>query len=236
MAQSLCQLLGNRGDLDAILLTRDAAGIAVSRNELVDAALKQGATHVFFVDSDVVLPNQVLQTMLAYDKDVMSVPYPQRRPPYNWVGRPVVVNEDGQYPGLTEMEFVGAGCLLVKREVFETIRHPYFFETYWYPDRSQQEQFLGCMADVFPRLSQGGIIKMLQIPEVQEFLASEFSPVGQFSEDVNFCKKVIRHGFKVLADYEPARQIVHVGKRFNALTPTMELSTAPYQIKGNLDA
>jgi len=72
-------------------------------------------THLWFVEDDMVVPCPTLKQMIDADKAVVTVDYP-----INEQGRGAVFKIDKQ------VIFCGTGCLLVKREVFDELRKPYF--------------------------------------------------------------------------------------------------------------
>jgi hypothetical protein len=98
-----------------------------------NSPLYHEASHVFFVDDDTLMPPDALMRLLEHDVPIVSGFYTQRVPPF-W---PIPMRLWGkQYihitkycPGLQEVDAVGGGCLLVKREVFETLSDPWF--DYW---------------------------------------------------------------------------------------------------------
>ena len=90
--------------------------------------------YTLFVDSDMVLPPDTLQTLLNADKDIVSGVYRQR------IEEEVILelyDEFGQnipYAELKENEVIeisscGMGCALVKGEVFRNIPWPHFYYT-----------------------------------------------------------------------------------------------------------
>ncbi len=85
-------------------------------NEPVEEALKNPeVTHLWMVEDDMVLPNDTLATMLAMDKAVVTSDYP--------------VNSSGRGALFTiknQIIYTGTGCLLIKREVFDEIKRPFF--------------------------------------------------------------------------------------------------------------
>ncbi len=97
-----------------------------ARNAGVKAMLDNGFDYVFFLDSDVIPPNDAVLRLLNHNTPIVSGMYCRRSPPH---GVPVAI-KDGKWltelpgPGrspLVEVEVVGAGCLLVHRSVFETM-------------------------------------------------------------------------------------------------------------------
>lgn len=73
-------------------------------------------THIWFVEDDMVLPDETLSAMLIFDAPVVTADYP--------------VNKEGQGVVFSDKSgrvvFTGTGCLLVKREVFDVLKPPYF--------------------------------------------------------------------------------------------------------------
>lgn len=98
------------------------------RNNLVMEMLKDPEfTHLFFVDGDMVILKDALMKLIDDDEDVVSGLYFQRTEPH----LPVIYkkNEKGNFAPignyendrLFEVDAAGAGCMLVKREVFEKL-------------------------------------------------------------------------------------------------------------------
>lgn len=80
-------------------------------------ALKdESITHLWFVEDDMVLPEFLLEKMLKLDKAVVTADYP-----VNKNGRGSVFRDRGK-----KVLFCGTGCLLIKRQVFDELKAPYF--------------------------------------------------------------------------------------------------------------
>lgn len=79
-------------------------------------ALKGDFSHIFFCEDDQILPDDILDSMIITDVPVATCEYP--------------VSKDGQGVIFRTKEgvvlFCGTGCTLVKREVFDKIKAPYF--------------------------------------------------------------------------------------------------------------
>lgn len=79
-------------------------------------ALHGSYSHIWFVEDDMVLPVDTLQTLVDADVPVATMDYP--------------VSKEGQGAVFknkeNEVVFSGTGCLLVKREVFDKLTKPYF--------------------------------------------------------------------------------------------------------------
>jgi len=98
-----------------------------SRNVACQHALSNPFSHLFFLDSDVVPPADALLRLLAHNKPIISGMYCRRSPPH---GLPVAIKNGAwlnQLPSpndpnkVIEVEYVGAGCLLIKRQVLEVM-------------------------------------------------------------------------------------------------------------------
>lgn len=119
-----------------------------ARNEVVDMTLNpevprppqypggvdkryKDATHVFFIDDDMVVPPGGLLRLLSHNVPIVGGLYYGRIPPH----LPVVYRhvEDNQWvpvtefcAGLQEVDAIGAGFLLIQREVLEKMARPWF--------------------------------------------------------------------------------------------------------------
>lgn len=96
----------------------------------VDKAYKQ-CTHMLFIDDDVLVPPFGLKRLLSHDVPIVGGLYYQRTPPH----LPVVYKhvEGTQWvpvtefcAGLQEVDAIGFGFTLIKREVFEKMERPWF--------------------------------------------------------------------------------------------------------------
>jgi len=123
-------------------------GVAVQRNFLCDALLASDATHLFFMDDDVVPPSafDALKRMVDHDKDIVTGVYPLQLQDKmcpavyrlfpdatydinddstleqeNLIGPVAPVDE-----GLEKCDASGGGCLLIKRRVIEEMPKPWF--------------------------------------------------------------------------------------------------------------
>lgn len=115
--------------------------IGILRNMLVEMALKtDDCTHVFFLDSDVVMPPYGLMRMVRRDLDIVSGVYTMKAPPYVplTIMRPrhhkTGEKKFNYYFQITEellnkivpCDATGAGSLLIKRGVLEKMGPPWF--------------------------------------------------------------------------------------------------------------
>lgn len=106
---------------------------ARNRNIIIQQAIDNNFTHVFFVDDDVCIPKDALTRLLAHDKDIVSGLYLMRNFPHAPVAFNVALN-DGKCrfkflrdneTGLVEVVNFGLGCCLIKVDVFKKIPAPW---------------------------------------------------------------------------------------------------------------
>lgn len=146
-AQSLFGLTPSIPPGTYIELKSRGTTISQKRNALVASMLAQeGLGWILLADSDMELPRQTVPALLSHDLPIVSGLYFQRAEPHlpeAWhVGRmgsdPLrrTDSEDFEMRSLNladvggqrlaEVDAVGAGCLLVRREVFKALDRPFF--------------------------------------------------------------------------------------------------------------
>lgn len=100
-----------------------------NRNTLVNKALEDGATHVLFIDTDMVFPADTLDRLLAHNKPLVfancctrslnpAKPTAQKNGIQVWTER--------ESTGLQEVDRCGFGVALIDIEVFKRIPKPWF--------------------------------------------------------------------------------------------------------------
>jgi len=130
----------------------DLHPISAARNVAVDEFMKdKDATHLLFVDDDVVVPVDTLPRLLQHDKLVVggwyilrgnklpSVFMQGKLGGYVQVSQQELVNARRKQP-LLPVDGNGVGCILIQREVFNILDKPYFLE---------MEGSQGCGEDLF---------------------------------------------------------------------------------------
>jgi GT2 family glycosyltransferase len=177
-ARSLVTLLkpGTWDYVDCPRLNIDEA-----RNKLGEQALKWNATHVLFIDDDMVFQADAAQRLIDADKDIICGLAYQRRPKFLPCIYTIVENENGSKQmmaiegaanhGLVEIDACGSAFILIKTEVLKKLKFP------WY---TWGDKTLGVCEDI------GGV-----------------------GEDIGFCLKAKKEGFKVWCDTDLT--IKHLG-------------------------
>lgn len=87
-------------------------------NKAREITLVLGYSHLFVVESDIVLPSGVLSSMLEEDTDVVSTLW-RLNPEHS--GNYIYISYVSPNIGSREVDFVGFGCTLIKRRVLEEI-------------------------------------------------------------------------------------------------------------------
>jgi hypothetical protein len=126
----LCQIILNtKYDIDTCI--SQMRGIGEHRNVMVKHFLNGDWDYMLQIDADNPPPKNVLD-LIELDKEVIGLPTPIQMSPirgltelfwnvFNSEGYPV--KNTGQ--GLEEVYGVGSGCILIRRDVLEKIKHPF---------------------------------------------------------------------------------------------------------------
>src|SRR5580658_3434195 len=153
--------------------------VGEARNQIVEWAIQNNATYVFFVDDDVILPpfaGQRLGRALDFTSKEL---YPDETTMVSCgiyfskeeLTTPVIFKKNGQGAAwdwklgdIFEVESAGTGCMMIRTEVFKHLEKPYFKTVEEYVDKDGQ--VAGCR---------------------------------MMTDDIYFCEKVNKAGFKILA-------------------------------------
>jgi len=108
--------------------------IGSQREKLADKALEIGATHILWLDSDMMFPKTICETLLSHDLDFVACNYSTRALPT----RSVAFAQVGEWEsfigkdetGLISIAGVGLGCALIKTAMLDDIPKPWFPITY----------------------------------------------------------------------------------------------------------
>ena len=109
-----------------------------ARNALVEMAKQQGATFIFFLDSDLIVNPDALSRLYAHNLPIVSGVYTgwyEGKPAISTFAdgveytdrRPIPFPEMEKYPLYTRKDLLlGMGCCLIRMDVFEQLEKPYF--------------------------------------------------------------------------------------------------------------
>ena len=169
-----------------------------ARNMACQQAIEGKFTHLFFLDDDTIPPHDAVVRLLQHNVPIVSGVYYRRSPP---IGIPVMLRdvfdsngklrgrqhvEQYKIPDLIEVDYVGSGCLLIKREVLEQC-----------PPQTRE-----C-----PKCK-------VEYPSEHRWFdwavdRHDLPPDRRLSEDYTWNAHVRRHGYKILVD--TSIQCRHVG-------------------------
>ncbi len=110
-----------------------------SRCTLVKEALEAGATHLFWLDTDMTFPHDTIVRLLRHNKPIVTVNAPTRRFPIQPTAFKRIDYQHGLHArlyteedstGLEEVEACGFSVALMQAKIFEKIPVPGFLTTY----------------------------------------------------------------------------------------------------------
>jgi len=110
-----CTIIGAK-DLVTDFLLRISCDIVSSRTWLVNEAIKNGGTHILFIDSDMHFNMSTLHSLLAHKKEIVATEYNKRQFPLEGTFRPMTERSETE---LYEANYAGMGCMLIDLSIFE---------------------------------------------------------------------------------------------------------------------
>lgn len=138
-ATSLCGLIAysmkEAPGLGVSCVTYGTSILPWSRQLLVYRARKLGASHMLWLDSDMVFPSDTLIRFVRHQKDIVAANCMVRRAPFRCTaqvgGKELITSPESS--GLEKADRLGLACALVSMEVFERVPEPWF-ELQWLPE------------------------------------------------------------------------------------------------------
>lgn len=109
-----------------------------ARNEVVKEFLKSDCTHLLFIDSDTIPPQDAIDKLLAHDRDIVTaitpiIEHDEKKQNNGANGfykkwNAVTLDEKFTMPniGLVQIKGCGSSCILIKRKVLETMEAPWY--------------------------------------------------------------------------------------------------------------
>lgn len=153
MSRILGWLLDNKVNL-AFYATINSQPVDRAREEIVDEFLKTDATHLFMIDSDTIPPHDAIYKLLDADEDIISgltpiVAYDKDKEIMyrKWNCADFDGNLLSPNTGIKEVRGAGGSCLMIKRNVLETLSRPCFRNTFKFSNDGKVEHFIS--EDVF---------------------------------------------------------------------------------------
>jgi hypothetical protein len=112
------------------VIRANSSDIDLMRNSIVAEAQQKKCSHLLFLDTDMIYPQDTIQKLLDHNLDIVGALTFKRYPPFNpilYVGKKYKLQYMYPYPeGLVELTATGTGCLLINMKVFNKLEKPYF--------------------------------------------------------------------------------------------------------------
>lgn len=155
----MCMATLKHGDKEVSVVGSMGSMLSRQRHDLVMAARAQDATHLLFLDSDLIFPDDALDQLLFWDKPVVGANYPIKVIPSapttrKWKdGKWKFVFTTKKSEDLEQVDRMPTGLMLIEMGVFEQCRQPWF-EFPWCGDTDlyQGEDWTFC-----ERIEEAGI-------------------------------------------------------------------------------
>lgn len=141
-AETVMSLIGGiyylgEKNIAANILMQIGGYVALNRNKIIDEAIKADATHVMFLDADMMFPKEGFYKLIKDNKDIVAGNYNVRKDPAskNTGGSTVKMMVDKQIVSVTEVPdklfkcyAAPTGFMLIKLDIFKKLKRPYFVE------------------------------------------------------------------------------------------------------------
>lgn len=180
--------------IDISLITNNKQGslITKNRNEIVFDALDMGCTHLFFVDSDMMFPINIIERFLSHNKGVIGV-NAVIRGGANFTARlkNKVIATTAMTTGVGAVDNIGTGGMFIDCKVFKKLQFPYFFLA-------------------LNKNPEGEAIEMITDRHCRKLGRQKASEIG---EDYYFCEQVKKAGYDIFIDQDVSKLVVHIGEK-----------------------
>lgn len=98
--------------------------VSRARNILCAEFLASGATHLLFLDTDLIFSPKDIARLVNHAKEgrqIVGGLYPKKQKELAWVCNLLDEPKEPLANGLQQVKYAGTGCLLISRQVFETM-------------------------------------------------------------------------------------------------------------------
>lgn len=173
----------------------------VARNEICKSVLEKGHDYLLFLDVDMVHPVDMLQRLLLHRKPVVTARYHLKKAPFGAIAYVKHKTETGPHryatihfgKGCFEIERGGAGALLIRRDVLQTIY-----------DRQllRLREFHGGLSGRFPDWAKAYLPRMESVQWFRYQFGPEDNADETVSEDFWFFKEAREAGFSCWCDWD----------------------------------
>ncbi len=152
------------------------------------------ATHLLFVDADMQFEPSLVADMLNANVPLIGAIYPTKRLPMTWVGSPIDPPAEPDANGILELEYIGAGVMLIRRDCVEAM-------------------IAANTVEIEPDLTKTGLRPILEgqgaSRVIKGFDKTKTESGRYLSEDYSFCERHRQAGGKVYAAIN--HQLTHLG-------------------------
>lgn len=118
-----CAIIGDPTIVD--FLVYKGCDIVSARTWLVQRALEQKATHLLFVDTDMMFPPDAIKKLLSHKKEIVSVNYHKRKFPLETVVTQLPESQESETE-LYRAAVAGTGLMLIDLSIIEKLGLPWF--------------------------------------------------------------------------------------------------------------
>ena len=168
------------------------SGVDLPRSQAASYFLNSDCTHMMFIDDDMARQAELINRLMSFDLDIVGVPYRQKTVERGFNMR-IETGKDfermKEEPTLFGVHDIATGLLLIKKNVFETLK-------------DKVEWVLG-------QQSSDKIGMFFRHAVVDDLIANPGGEKAYMSEDFFFCRLARDNGFKIWAYIDA--ETAHVG-------------------------
>lgn len=122
-AQAIAGAIIKADGLVIDMVLRRSCDIVSNRTWLVNYALENKATHLLFVDADMLFPADVIPRMLAHKKEIVGVEYKKREFPIKWTYKELDARKQDE---IYRAQYTGTGLMLIDLSIFAKMKGAWF--------------------------------------------------------------------------------------------------------------
>lgn len=135
---------------ECIFIFKEGCLIHWNREHIAKTALKEGCTHLLFIDSDMHFEADAVLKLLERNKDIVGVHYNLRKFPLTTTVHMDLEKKKNLKESFTTCDSVAAGFMLIRTDVFRKLDEPWFFfesnqrgevktgEDYWFCRKARE--------------------------------------------------------------------------------------------------
>ena len=157
IVNNLNYLYSQADNIDATFMYQSFMGSLIheSRNKIVKYAKKIEASHIIWVDSDMMFPFDAFKILIEHDLDFIGINYSTRRPPFKYTAgvwdkeneKFNLVATSPDTSGLQQVDAVGFGLCMTSMKCFDDDKKPWFdFKYHKEKDGFLSEDYSFCLS------------------------------------------------------------------------------------------